>query len=81
MEAELVAVYKSATMLPAYLALDGPDVAFISKELCRAVSRPTAKTWEHLKHVTRYLLKAPRLQWVFMRQDPVSRLEGLSGSD
>ena len=81
LEAELVPVYKSATMRLAYLALDRPDVAFVSKELCRAVSRPTANAWEHLKHVTRYLLKAPRLQWVFMRQDPGSKLDGLSDSD
>ena len=81
LESELVPIYKSAAMRLAYLALDRPDVAFISKELCRAVSRPTTNAWEHLKHVTRYQLKAPRLQWVFMRQDPVSRLDGLSDSD
>ena len=81
LEAELVPIYKSAAMRLAYLALDRPDVAFISKELCRAVSRPTVNAWEHLKHATHYLLKAPKLQWVFVRQDPVSRLEGLSDSD
>ena len=81
LETELVPTYKSATMRLAYVALDRPDVAFISKELCRAVSRPTVNAWEHLKHVTRYLLKAPRLQWVFVRQDPGSKLDGISDSD
>ena len=77
LEAELVPVYKSVMVFPAYLVLYGPDVAFISKESCRAVSRTTAKAWVRLKHVTRYLLGILHLQWVFMRWDPVLRLEDL----
>ena len=77
-EAELVLVYKSVMVFPVYLVLYGPDVAFVFKESCRAMSRTTAaKAWVRLKHVMRYSLGILQLQWVFMRWDPMSRLEDL----
>ena len=76
-EAELAPVYKSVMVFPVYLVLYGPDVAFISKESCRAMSRTTARAWVRLKHVMKYSLVILQLQWVFMRWDPVSRLEDL----
>ena len=66
-EAELVPVYKSVMVFPVYLVLYGPDVAFISKESCRAMSRTAVKAWVRLKHVMKYSLVILQLQWVFMR--------------
>ena len=48
-EAELAPVYKSVMVFPVYLVLYGPDVAFVFKESCRAMSRTTAvKAWVRL---------------------------------
>ena len=46
-----------------YLALDRPDLAFSTQELCRAFSRPTTVDVEALKRMVRYLVHYPRLFW------------------
>ena len=46
-----------------YLALDRPDVAFATKELCREFAQPTKKSVEKLKRLVRYLRHHPRLVW------------------
>ena len=57
-----------------YLALDKPDVAFASKELCRKFNKPTSTDVTALKKVVRYLVHAPRLVYKFGFEDDVSTL-------
>ena len=74
-------LYRSICMRLSYLALDRPDLMFVSKELARAASRPTTHAWEALKHVGRYLGEVPRVAWTYPRQHMVTTLHGLSDSD
>ena len=60
--------FKSCCMRANFLALDRPDIAFMTKELARCMSKPTTSAFEHLKHLTRFLLKHKRLVWSFVRQ-------------
>ena len=76
-----VSVYKSCTMRLAFVAIDRPDIGYVSKELCRAVARPTQHAWEHLKHAARYLQHRPRLRWVYASQRPPAVVDAYSGSD
>ena len=48
-----------------YLALDRPECAFATKELCRFFATPTKTGVEQLKRLIRYLANAPRLVWKF----------------
>ena len=48
-----------------YLALDRPECAYATKELCRFFSSPTHTGVEQLKRLVRYLVGAPRLVWEF----------------
>ena len=47
------------------LAMDRPECAFATKELCRFFATPTKTGVEQLKHLIRYLAKARRLVWRF----------------
>ena len=51
-----------------YLALDRPELAFASKELCRRMSSPHQHDVAPLIRVARYLAGAPRLQYKFQWQ-------------
>ena len=55
-----------------YLALDRPDLAYSSKELCRAFARPTTTDVIALKHMVRYLLHQKRLVWFFPWGNPTN---------
>ena len=48
-----------------YLAMDRPECAYATKELCRFFSTPTKTGVEQLKKLIRYLASAPRLVWHF----------------
>ena len=48
-----------------YLQPDRPDIQYAVKEVCRLMSRPTARAWELLKRVGRYLKGRPRLIWMY----------------
>ena len=51
-----------------YLALDRPDVAFATKELCRCFASPNGQAMDALKRLARYLVGVPRLVWRFRYQ-------------
>ena len=53
-----------------YLAMDRPEVAYATKELCRFFSTPTKTGVEQLKRLIRYLAGAKRLVWMFGFQKP-----------
>ena len=55
-----------------YLQPDRPDIQYAVKEVCRLMSRPTARAWELLKRVGRYLKGRPRLVWQYNWQAPVT---------
>ena len=44
-----------------YLGADRPDIQHATKELCRLMSRPTAKAMAKMKHLARYLKGKPVL--------------------
>ena len=48
-----------------YLAMDRPECAFATKELCRFFATPTKTGVEQLKRLIRYLAGAKRLVWHF----------------
>ena len=51
-----------------YLSMDRADIAFSSKELCRAFARPTSADVAALKHLVRYLVWNPRAVYKFRYQ-------------
>ena len=57
-----------------YLALDRPDVAFATKELCRCFASPNKAAYDALRRLGRYLVGCPRLVWDFRFQSPCSTL-------
>ena len=67
LEVAFLPVFKSCTMRLQFIALDRPDLQFVSKELARAMASPTQNAWEHLKHVARYLLGKRSVKWWFRR--------------
>lgn len=78
---ELTSLYKSCCMRVAFLSLDRPDIQFCSKELARAMSKPTVPALEHLKHLVRYLSSHRRLVWRYRRQALPRQIEVLCDSN
>ena len=74
-------LYKSACMRANFIALDRPDAQYVSKELARAMSKPSVFAMEHLKHLARYLLKHPRLVWRFVRQHLPTHVDAFADSN
>ena len=58
--------YRALAARANFLALDRPDLAFASKELCRSFARPTTADAESLKHLVRYMVHQPRLSYDFL---------------
>ena len=48
-----------------YLAMERPECAYATKELCRFFATPTKTGVEQLKRLIRYIAGAPRLVWKF----------------
>ena len=57
-----------------YLALDRPECAYATKELCRFLATPTHTGVQQLKRLVRYLAGAPRLVWKFDFQEDAGEL-------
>ena len=64
-----------------YLALDRPDLAFASKELCRDFSSPTIHSVHKLQRLVRFLYTMPRLVWHFAFQDAAPTLSAYVDTD
>ena len=64
-----------------YLSPDRPDIAFVVKELARAMSSPTRGDWERLKRLARYLKGRPRVVKIFKWQRPSSTLSIYTDAD
>ena len=52
--------YRAAAARLNYLALDRPEILFVSKECSRRMSAPRNGDWTALKRVVRYVLCKPR---------------------
>lgn len=61
-----------------YLAMDRPEVAYATKELCRFFATSTKTGVEQLKRLIRYLAGAKRLVWHFKFQDTDADANNLS---
>ena len=64
-----------------YLALDRPDIAFSTKELCRGFANPTKASVILLKRLVKYLVGVPRLVWHFDHQNDEGVLLGSVDTD
>ena len=64
-----------------YLAQDIPDIQHATKELCREMSNPTARSWNGLKRLGRYLVDHPRLVQEFRRQGRHDKFIAWSDTD
>ena len=73
--------FRSAAMRAVYLAADRPELQFASKEVARAMQRPTTTAWEAIKRISRFLLGAPRVVWEWRRQSWRNDLTGYADSD
>jgi len=76
-----VALFKSCCMRLGFIALDRPEVQFVSKEIARTMSAPTIAALDHLKHMARFLRRFPRARWIFRRQNFPSTVDGYGDSN
>ena len=67
-------LYRALAARANYLALDRPDVAFATKELCRCFATPTHEAYTALKRLGRYLIGTARVVWDFSFQAPCETL-------
>ena len=75
LNAEESTQYRALAARANYLAMDRPDCAYATKELCRHFSSPNKDSVEDLKRLVRYLVGAPRLVWKFEYQAAQPMLE------
>ena len=73
--------YRALAARANYLALDRPDIAYATKELCRDFGTPTKHSVERLKRLARYLKHHPRLVWEFNYQDNCQKLDVFIDTD
>ena len=64
-----------------YRSPDRPDIAYIVKELARAMFDPTNGDWLRLKRLGRYVKGKPRLQQLYPWQPAQQRITSYSDSD
>ena len=76
-----VTLFRATTARANYLALDRPEVAFASKELCRRMSTPRVRDRRALTRLCRYLLGAPRAVYEFCWQEPTEALRVFCDTD
>ena len=58
-----------------YLQPDRPDIQYAAKEVCRLMSRPTARAMDMLRRIGRYLRGKPRLVWKYGWQSEVKTVD------
>ena len=64
-----------------YLAADRPDIMYATKEICRAMAKPTHGAWKKLKRLGRYLAGSGRTVSKYEWQGEESEITGYSDSD
>ena len=73
--------YRAMVARANYLAQDRPDIQFATKELCRAMSKPTEGNWRALKRLGRYLQQSPRVVQLFGRQEAPNNIRVFTDTD
>ena len=68
-EARAISLFQAGVARANYLALDRPDIAFATKELCRRMSAPRWRDLAALRRIARYLLGTPRQVYQFRWQE------------
>ena len=66
--------YRRLATVVNYLALDRPDLQFAAGVLGRTAARPTERSWANLKKAGRYLVKHPKVVFLYR---PCKAEEGL----
>jgi len=64
-----------------YLSADRPDIMYATKEICRAMAKPTQGAWKKMKRLGRYLAGNSRTVSKYDRQGEESEINGYSDSD
>ena len=73
--------YRGLAARANFLAQDRPDIAYSVKELCRGMSKPTARDMDALKRLARYLAGKPRVVLYLGWQRTPSIMSVYSDSD
>ena len=64
-----------------YLAMDGSDLQFAAKELCRKMAKHEPKDWDKARRIARYLKFRPRGVLEFPFEQRNEKLDGFADSD
>ena len=81
LDAEDSTTFRALAARANYLALDRPDIAYASKELCRCFANPTREAYDALRKLARYLKGCPRLVWRFPFQKSCAVLDSMVDTD
>ena len=73
--------YRAAVARCNYLSGDRPDIQFGTKELARGMSKPSARDWEKMVHMARYLVGNGHAEQWFERQDKPTAITCFTDSD
>ena len=60
LDRQRASIYRANVARANYLSPDRPDIQYTVKEVCRLMSRLTARAFEMLKRIGRYLITKPR---------------------
>ena len=75
LDEEASTLYRALAARLLYLSMDRPEIAFVSKELCRHFAHPSRTGAEALKRAARFLVGLPRLVWNFPFQERTDKLK------
>ena len=78
---EEATVFRALAASANYLALDRPDTAFSTKEICRYVAPPTRTSVQRLKRLARYIVHHSRVQWFFNFQPMADMISAYVDTD
>jgi hypothetical protein len=69
LEGEEVGLFRSYAARANYLAMDRPDLAYPTKELCRRMKEPVKSDLRALRRIAQYLANSPRLVYEYAWQE------------
>ena len=78
---EQARAYRGLAALANFIAQDGPDIGFATKEVSKAMANPCEGDVPQLKRLGRYLTKYPRRAYLYKWQAQPVELSGYSDSD
>ena len=81
LDKEASRAYRGLAALANFMAQDGPDIGFATKEISKAMASPCEGDVPQLKRLGRYLIKYPRRGYLYRWQTQPKVLSGYSDSD